>query len=132
MRRFVMETPKKKGRCYEDAYKYLCYENEIPGMIMVHGILHGRGELSGWTYGHAWLEVGDVVFQPVRQQGGKTYGLGFVSRKETFYETYKVDETKLVKYTKDEALKVSVKTGNFGPWHDLGLGPEGYIYEGEK
>lgn len=127
-----MVVPGKLGTCYEDVFKHLCYENEIPGMILVHGVLHGRDKLTGWVYGHAWLELGDVVFQPVKQQGGKTYGLSFVNRKEIFYKTYKIDETKLKKYTKDEAMKLGVETGQFGPWHDLGLGKLGYKFEGSK
>lgn len=120
-----MKKPTKMGNCYEDVFKHFCYENEIPGMEMVHGILDGRRVLQGWTYGHAWLELGDVVFQPVKQKGGKTYGLAFVDRKERFYERYNIDPKKSKRYTKDQAMKLGVSKGNFGPWHDLGLGKDG-------
>lgn len=124
-----MKTPPRMGTCYVDVYRYFCYENELPEAILVHGILHGRGDLEGWIYGHAWIELGDVVLQPVKQnRDGKTYGLAFVNRKEIFYKTYQVDESKLKRYSKDECMALGLKHGHFGPWHDLGLGEKGYMY----
>lgn len=121
------QQPPRMGTCYVDVYKFFCYENEIPNALMVHGVLHGRGDLKDWVYGHAWIEIGDIVVQPVKQGGEKTYGLAFVDRKESFYKRYKVNEKKLVRYTKKEALDKSVESGNFGPWHELGLGDRGYM-----
>lgn len=123
--------PPRMGTCYVDVYKYFCYENELPEVWLVHGVLHGRKgtDLEGWVYGHAWIEMGDVVLQPVKQASdGKTYGLAFVSRKESFYKDYLVRMETLRRYpNKDIVMKLSLKTGQFGPWHDLGLGERGYI-----
>lgn len=125
------KQPPRMGTCYVDTYRYFCYECDLPNALMVHGILHGRNDLKGWTYGHAWIELGDVVLQPVKNSAsGKTYGLAFVNRKEQFYELYQVDESKLVRYSKDEALKLGVEQRHFGPWHELGLGDKGYLFEG--
>lgn len=125
-----MLIPPRMGTCYVDVYKHFCHENTIPGMVLVHGVLHGRNDLEGWTYGHAWLELADVVLQPVKQKGGKSYGLAYINRKEQFYETYKVDEKLVKRYTKRQALSKGIKSGHFGPWHDLGLGKDGYLWQG--
>jgi hypothetical protein len=35
-----------------------------PGAVLVHGTVTGQGPIAGMRYGHAWIEVGDVVLDP--------------------------------------------------------------------
>lgn len=122
--------PKKLGTCYIDVFNFFCYECDLNDVVMVHGILHGVGELEGWIYGHAWIELGDVVLQPIVQEDGITHNLAFVSRKEIFYKKYNVSEITLRRYNKELALELGIRYRHFGPWHDLGLGDKGYMYKG--
>jgi hypothetical protein len=125
----MIKEPPRMGTCYFDVYQYFTNECDIPGALLVHGILYGKDDLTGWIYGHAWIELGDVCMQPVVQDKDKTYGLGFINRKEVFYELYKIDEKMVRRYKIKEVFELSAKYKTYGPWHELGLGEKGYIYK---
>jgi hypothetical protein len=54
---------KGEGDCYEAAAKLLYAHRSCPGIMLVHGTVTGQGPIAGIRYGHAWIEVGDVVLR---------------------------------------------------------------------
>jgi hypothetical protein len=94
---------KRKGRCYELAWKHLLYDEEFAGWLLVHGEMSGfRGQAR---IGHASLEKDDQVFDPVENQ--------FFSKED--YRS-RFDAIARVSYTQEEAGRIGAKAGHAGPW----------------
>lgn len=110
----VIPEENKHGDCYQQAWKFAVYNPERNPML-VHGIVTGRGPIEGLRYNHAWVEIGDVVYDktiPMAANGIPKqlyYSLGNI-----------VEPDKLVfRYTLDDVLKKSRKFGTYGPWEDI-------------
>ncbi len=96
----------ERGNCYTIAGYYII-DNNVPEMLLCHGIVAGQGPLEGKQIGHAWIEVGDVVFD-------YSNGNRVVTRKERYYEIGKI--TRVKRYSKKEAARMMLLHKNFGPW----------------
>ena len=104
-----MENLPAGGDCYEAAldlfYSLLMAENSK----LVHGRVHGQGPLTGYTFGHAWVELNDFVLD--FSNGGS-----LITNKEEYYAAGKISET--IKYGWDEILDHVEKTRHSGPWDE--------------
>jgi len=103
--------PGRLGQCYNLSLKYV---RDHPGWILVHGSIGGAGaDLNrdnpnpAPRIGHAWAisEQGDQAWEPI--SGQEFAG----SRFRNLF-----DAIEWVRYTDDEALILSLKTGHWGPW----------------
>jgi hypothetical protein len=90
------------GQCFPNAYKY---QSEHPEVTLVHGLVTGQGPIKGIVYSHAWCELDDMVIDPTP---------GITVPKALYYKVGKITDT--FKYNLLEKLKISFKTGNYGPW----------------
>ena len=95
---------RKKGDCFEIAGRNVM---EHKGWKLCHGTVSGQGHLEGKRFDHAWNEEGDIVFD-------NSNGRDIVMRKERYYELGKISDVK--RYTREQAMKLMLKTKNFGPW----------------
>lgn len=96
---------KKGGNCYEVAARVLV-DRKLPQGVLVHGsVWHPK---TG-RHGHAWVEMGDVVFDFANNKSA-------VMRKEKYYSLGRVQNTK--KYTRKQAVDKMLDTEHFGPWGD--------------
>ena len=96
------------GDCYEAAAKLLEAHRGCPGIALAHGTVTGQGRIAGVRYGHAWVEVGDVVLDP-------SNGRFVVARKPAYYAVGQITEP-VARYTFAEAARRMVETGHYGPW----------------
>ena len=97
-----------EGDCYEAAAKLLYAHRSCPGIALVHGTVTGQGPVAGIRYGHAWVEVGDVVLDP-------SNGRFVVARKPAYYAAGEINEP-VMRYTFAEAAREMIETGHYGPW----------------
>lgn len=106
-----------EGNCYEAALElFLRFNTDLPtGPKLVHGRVHGQGRLKGISFGHAWVEVGDVVFD--YSNGGK-----LIMRRDHYYQMGKIEEVE--KYTFSQLFEHIERTGHMGPWDQRFMHPE--------
>ena len=79
-------------------------------------LVHGRPTLTRppfEEYGHAWLELGDVVFEVAN-------GRNLTVRRTLYYTAGTIDPAKCIRYTKTQVRHWCTDTRHFGPWE----GPE--------
>lgn len=98
---------KTRGDCYQASGHLIMDDSNF---LLCHGNVLGRGKIKGKRIGHAWCEVGDVIFD-------FSNGKQKILRKETYYKIGKIKDVK--KYTGLEACKMMLKTGTFGPWEKM-------------
>ena len=106
------------GNCYRNAFERLLYDGD--GWTLVHGEVTGTGGFAkDKRFGHAWLEREEEVpggtwlrvsdhsnGREVEMPAAMYYGIGNI-----------LDEPgKLYRYTKEEALTLSLSTGHYGSW----------------
>ena len=78
----------------------------------MHAVVIGTGgEAEGIEYGHAWIEVGDMVFD---QSNGRDMKVP----KDMYYRIGQVstEKGKMYRYTEQEARKKMLDSGHYGPW----------------
>lgn len=105
-----MDTQESKlGDCFEAALElFLKFSSDLPnGPKLVHGRVRGQGELCGVTFGHAWVEIGDVVFD--YSNGGQLQ-----MRKTQYYALGKIVDVE--KYTFSRLFAEIDRTRHMGPW----------------
>jgi hypothetical protein len=98
-----------------------CYELAFGQVLALHFsaepmLVHGRPTLTRppfCQYGHAWVEVGDLVLDP----SGKAIP------KALYYAVGKIDPALCVRYTAQQALKCSWKHKHYGPWEGVDAVP---------
>lgn len=97
------------GDCFEAALElFLNFHTDLPtGPQLVHGRVHGQGKLKGISFGHAWVEIGDIVFD--YSNGGK-----LVMRKDDYYRLGKIEDVE--KYTFSKLFAEIERTQHMGPW----------------
>ena len=100
-----------RGDCYEAAAKLLHAHRDCPGIALAHGTVTGQGPVAGIRYGHAWIEIGDVVLDP-------SNGRFVVARKSAYYAAGQITEP-VARYTFAEAAREMIETGHYGPWDKL-------------
>ena len=94
-----------KGDCYVVAAR-LALER---GLTLVHGEVAGAGPLEGRRHSHAWVEVEDRVID-------YSNGLSFEGPREFYYALGGVRAP--VRYSAEEASRLMVASGHYGPWHE--------------
>ena len=99
---------KGEGDCYEAAAKLLYAHRSCPGIVLVHGTVTGQWPIAGIRYGHAWIEVGDVVLDP-------SNGRFVCARKADYYAVGEIDES-VTRYVFAEAARQMLETRHYGPW----------------
>lgn len=93
---------------------------------IVHGVVNGQQHLTGFQFGHAWIEVEGVCID------GCT---GSVITKEVYYKAGNI--TDVTRYRLAEALAEVEAKGHAGPWverYELVIDPdgrEGTVEDGE-
>ena len=97
-----------RGDCYEAAAKLLYAHRSCPGIVLVHGTVTGQGPIAGIRYGHAWVEIGDVVLDP-------SNGRFVCARKSAYYAVGQITEP-TARYEFDEAARQMLETRHYGPW----------------
>ncbi len=98
----------ERGNCYEAAAKLLHAHRDCPGIALAHGTVTGQGPVAGIRYGHAWVEIGEVVLDP-------SNGRLVVARKTAYYAAGEIAEP-VARYTFAEAAREMLETGHYGPW----------------
>jgi hypothetical protein len=98
------------GDCFEVAGKFILENPGLPATL-VHAMVTGQGKISGIRFSHAWVEIGDVVFD-------YSNGRRIVVRKEQYYKLGKVKKVRgqYAAYDYDQAVEKMRKTLNYGPW----------------
>ena len=96
-----------EGDCYEAAAKLLHAHRDCPGIALAHGTVTGQGPVAGIRYGHAWVEIGDVVLDP-------SNGRLVVARKPAYYALGQI--ARPARYGFGEAARRMLETGHYGPW----------------
>ena len=97
-----------EGDCYEAAAKLLYTHRSCPGIVLVHGTVTGHGPIAGIRYGHAWIEIGDVVLDP-------SNGRFVCARKSTYYAVGEIREP-VARYDFEAAARQMLETRHYGPW----------------
>lgn len=103
----------KKGHCYSNAFNYLM-EQKDPAFRLVHGWVTGQAKaIKGIRYSHAWIEHIEhrLVIDPSMRLDNPVVMPDFI-----YYFAGQIEPTRLVKYTKKEALEYALKTRKYGPW----------------
>lgn len=99
-----------RGNCYEAAAKLLTAYCGCPGVELVHGTVTGQGPIAGVRYGHAWVEIGDVVLDA-------SNGRFVVAGKSAYYAVGEITEP-VARYAFREAALCMLETGHYGPWDE--------------
>lgn len=100
------------GECFSYAVKYAARE----GDVVVHGeVLYPQNlikimpHLQGRRYAHGWVEKDGFVYD-----WQNTYLGSDSPTVETFYAER--DPIRIHRYPDNEALRIAIRTGNWGPW----------------
>jgi hypothetical protein len=102
--RSLRRVRKRRGRCYELAFRVMHEEPGAERFVLVHGVV-------GKRFGHAWIELDDgTVYDPVYDP---------VSDRCVPADEYTAMFHAVVerRYTRAEAIDKMLENG-FGPWHD--------------
>ena len=99
-----------RGNCYEAAAKLLTAHGGCPGVELVHGTVTGQGPIAGVRYGHAWLEIGDVVLDA-------SNGRFVVAGKSDYYAVGEIAEP-VSRYGFEAAVRQMLESGHYGPWDE--------------
>jgi len=93
------------GKCYELSGRYMMNQAD-ENDVLVHGTITAQfGDIRGKVNNHAWVDKGGEIWEPV---GNKIWS------KEVYNVIFGPKEIR--RYSRDEALKIMLKTGHFGPW----------------
>jgi len=108
-------TEAAEGDCYQAAFRWLLDldEGATKHAILCHGMVHGQGPLEGKKFGHAWGELGDIVFD---QSNGKQLKM----RKATYYAIGKIDKSEVIYYPGYKSLGKAARAKHYGPWDMTG------------
>lgn len=101
----------KRGDCYQAAAEYLLDHGSRlgPDARLVHGLVTGQGAIAGIRYGHAWVEVGDMVIDP---SNGRLLHL----RREHYYFLGQIRESELTRYSRAQTRELMLDFLHYGPW----------------
>ena len=115
-------TEAKLGDCFSVAGRAMLKldsEMEKAGMKMVHALVYGEGKLEGRRFGHAFLRLGDVIFD--NSNGNK-----IITRKENYFKQGGINPKEkgtYIEYDKEQSLLKMAKYHHWGPW-DLNMSLE--------
>jgi len=101
---------KANGDCYKVAAEKVMFALEFEDALVCHGTCTATGgPITGHAFGHAWIEVGDVVFDFSNGRSG-------CLRKEMYYKVGMCRNVQ--RYTREQARRMLLKHKNYGPWHE--------------
>ena len=86
--------------CYHKSWQYML-SHDIENMVLIHGDFTKFGLKAG----HAWVEIGNVLFDGVYQR---------FYDKDLYYKEREL--TKSFEYTKLQAVNLVRYLGHYGPW----------------
>lgn len=101
------------GDCYEWAASFMVKLPEAArdGFRLCHGVVTGNAPpVVGVRFGHAWVEVGDTVFDFAN-------GKQTVTRRERYYDHGSIDPNEVVRYGWLDTATLMLRHGHYGPWH---------------
>ena len=109
-----MKTNRTLGRCYHEAFEYVC-EN---GGTLVHGSKTVMGNGRRRSTLHAWVLIaGGALYDPDKMSSAVAMICSYSpSRPEHDYATVNYRYREGYRYLREEALAWSDKTGSAGPW----------------
>jgi len=110
----IMESKKPNSRlglCYELSGRYVSQHHDA---VLVHGRLTNPFGAGHPELDHAWVEVGDEIFDPVMDK---------MWPKAVYESLFKTKVYK--KYKHMDVIRVTNRTGNWGPWDDTEIKTEG-------
>lgn len=93
------------GRCYELSGRYVSVH---PNSVLVHGKLINPFVMGLPEVEHAWIEIGNEIFDPVMD----------VNWPKKVYEDFFHTQPKK-KYSHDDVNRITDKTGTWGPWENI-------------
>ena len=96
------------GDCYREAFKALT--RFILSGQEGWAVVHGRPTLQVepfCQYGHAWLELGDIVYAA---------STGSIFPKSLYYAAGKIDPANNHVYDKDQVRRMILDFRHYGPW----------------
>jgi hypothetical protein len=99
--------PQGNGDCYEAAAKLLLFGNMPLDARLVHGNVIGQGPVAGIRYGHAWVEIDDIVFD-------HSNGRRVVMRREEYYRLGQIKRVRRY-HPIDARIKLMTRL-HYGPW----------------
>ena len=108
-------TEEALGDCYESAFHWILEldADVVKYAAVCHGMVHGQGALEGKKFGHAWGEMGGMVFD--YSNGNKV-----TMPKAAYYAIGKIDESEVFRYPGYKALGKAGKAKHYGPWDMTG------------
>jgi len=113
------------GDCYQAAFEALLYDPKIVEGEARNGepawLVHGYprvalGPLEGRKYGHAWVQIGEEVYDA---------STGRWCPRVLYYAVGRIDPEENHLYSREEAREWALMTEHYGDWMDR---PEGVIY----
>ena len=103
-------SAKKLGDCFEVAANIVTIGREFENPLLCHGHVIGTGgPVVGVRYCHGWVEVDELVID-------RTSGRDIKVDKDLYYILGQINHEEVVRYTKDEAKKMLLKSEHYGPW----------------
>lgn len=122
----------KGGDCFTQACEYVLdkgIRDNKTNLKLVHAIIQPiMGPLAGVEFGHAWVEDGDKVIDTSRnnqvmekQSYYMLAGLmNFPTHEDLQNRSYTptVKEDRIHRYSFEEARRMTVDSGRYGPWHE--------------
>jgi hypothetical protein len=105
----------EKGDCYEAAFHWLLdLDPKVARKAtLCHGMVHGQGLLHGKKFGHAWGEIGKVVYD-------YSNGRELEYPKMVYYALGKINESELFCYPGHKGLGKAARAKHYGPWDMTG------------
>ena len=81
------------GDCFDSSFEFMVENsifNKIENLKLVHGVVSGQGDLSGYRYTHAWCEDDDYVYDNSNGRNLKIpkmlyYAIGNINPKQGKY-----------------------------------------------
>ena len=104
------------GDCFESNGRRLIEltSDLDPETVLVHGRV--TQPTTGMRHTHAWLELGDVVFDHSNRKV-------LVTRRDSYYRSGEIEPAETWRYTQDEARTMAVSFKHWGPWEGPDAAP---------
>ena len=110
------------GDCFEAAYrqaKELVTKGKDagldvePSVRVVHAMVIGEPNtpVAGMRFSHAWVELGDIVFDT-------TNGRNVVMRRDQYYARGGVEVDRIHRFSWTDAMVAGIRHGHYGPWFE--------------
>lgn len=109
----VMGT-KEIGDCFEIHGKFMLdqmFHGTGDRYTLVHGMVHGQGDVAGYRFAHSWIEIGESILDISNG--------GFVKMSiEKYYELGKISDVH--KYTIEDVMSKVNQHEHWGCWDFVG------------